>query len=78
VRRMHVWPRRWKGSFDNFQTRPQAIDPAYPVLQDRRGYHPQNGEVARRPQITSFMAVQKGSYDRPRIDASGKSSFAVS
>src|SRR5262245_39486388 len=32
VRRMHVWLRQWKSSFDNSQTRPQAIDRAFPVL----------------------------------------------
>jgi hypothetical protein len=31
-RHTNAWPRRWRGSFDNFQTRPEAIDPAYPVL----------------------------------------------
>src|SRR5262245_34769634 len=32
ARRMHVWLRQWKWFFDNSQTRPQAIDRAFPVL----------------------------------------------
>jgi hypothetical protein len=97
VRRMHAWPRRWKWSFDNSQTLPQAIDPAYPVLQDYRDSTPKmarsrgisrtaiDAACPRRPvqriitasaflaphQITSFMAVQKGSYDRPRMSLIG-------